>query len=341
MKRLIAGLALVTLIASGCQGTEGRSQGSEDVLRLGIFPNLTHAPGLVAVASGILEETLAPTTVDLKVFNSGKEAQTAILAGSLDATYIGPGPTATIYLKSKKVAVISGAVANGASFVVRKGAGITKPADLHGKKIAVPGIGNTQDIALRTWLADHGLKPREEDGDVGIVAVDNPQLPQTFRSGDVDAAWEPEPWPSLLIDQGLATEFVNETELWPDGEFVTTNLIASTTYMDAHPDVIAKLVEANVEAIQLMAEDPAEAKRLANEQLEEVGAATLPPDVLDTAWDALEFTWDPLADSLEQTAENAHGLGVLEEDPAGLTGLYRLNDLNAVLRDLGLEEVAA
>jgi NitT/TauT family transport system substrate-binding protein len=341
MKRLAAALAVLVLVAAGCRGTEGRAQGSENVLRLGIFPNLTHAPGLVALASGILEETLAPTTVDLRVFNSGKEAQTAILAGSLDATYIGPGPTATLYLKSKKIAVISGAVANGASFVVRTGSGITKPADLHGKKIAVPGIGNTQDIALRTWLAEHGLKPREEGGDVGILAVDNPQLPQAFRSGDIDAAWEPEPWPSLLVDQGLATEFLNETELWPNGEFVTTNLIASTTYMDAHPEVIAKLVEANVKAIQLMEDDPDEAKRLANEQLAEVGAATLPANVLDTAWDALHFTWEPLADSLTQTAENAHALGILEEDPAGLEGLYRLADLHDVLNQLGLEEVDA
>jgi NitT/TauT family transport system substrate-binding protein len=344
VRRLMVLTVVVGLLTSACASSATRARGSAEVLRLGIFPNLTHAPGFVALGEGIFDEVLAPTKVETTVFNSGTDAGNALLGGSIDATYIGPGPATSLFLESDGgVAVVSGAVSGGASFVVRKGAGIDGPEDLPGKKVAVPGIGNTQDIALRAWLEENGLKTNDEGGDVSVLEVDNPELPQLFEAGQLDAAWEPEPYPSLLVEQGLANVYVDEADLWPNGEFVTTHLLVSTTYMDAHPEIVGKLVEANVEAIRFLNESPDEAKATAQAQLIQAGAPSLDQVVVDAAWDKLTFTWDPIAASLEEGARNAFELGYIEQNPERILDLYRLEDLNAVLAEAGERpvEVAA
>ena len=177
MRKLMIGLAAVALLGAACASSEQKAQGSDDVLRLGIFPNLTHAPGYVALEEGMFEQTLPGIDVQVTYFNSGSDAGAAITSGSIDATYIGPGPATALYLQPESnVAIVSGVTSGGASFVVRKGSGITSPADLAGKKIAVPGFGNTQDVALRTWLHEQGLEANDAGGEVDVLAIDNPEL---------------------------------------------------------------------------------------------------------------------------------------------------------------------
>jgi NitT/TauT family transport system substrate-binding protein len=280
--------------------------------------------------------------VETTVFNSGTDAGNALLAGWIDATYIGPGPATSLFLESDGgVAVVSGAVSGGASFVVRTGTGINGPQDLPGKKIAVPGIGNTQDIALRTWLEEEGLTTNDEGGEVSVLEVDNPELPQLFQAGELDGAWEPEPYPSLLVEEGLAEVYIDEADLWPGGEFVTTHLLVNTTYMEEHPEVVRRLVDANVQAIQFLNENPDEAKASAQAELIKAGAPSLDQAVVDSAWEKLSFTWDPVASSLEVGAQNAFDLGYLEENPSNIMDLYRIDDLNAILEEQGEQTVEA
>jgi NitT/TauT family transport system substrate-binding protein len=335
MRRLPAAALAAALLASGCVGSVARARGTESVLRLGVFRTLTHAPAYVGLGTGIFERALAPTKVEVTYFNSGSDAGTALLAGSIDATYIGPGPTAALYVRSGKVAVVSGAVAGGAAFVVRTGSGITRPADLRGRRIAVPAFGNTQDIALRTWMHDHGLRARDEDGDVGVVSLENAELVESFRRGNVDGAWVPEPWPSLLISEHLATPFLDERTLWP-GPFVTTNLLVSTIYREAHAGVVERLVRANVEAIRSIHEDPVAAREVVRRELAKAGAPALSASVLARAWTHLRFTWDPLASSLREIASRAGQLGYLDLAGSDILGLYRLQELNTVLDEQGL-----
>lgn len=335
MRRAVPVLAIVTLVASACASSEAKLRGSSDVLRLGMFPNLTHAPAYVGLEEGIFDEVLAPTRVEVSYFNSGSDAGTALQSGSIDATYIGPGPAIGLYVQEPgSVAVVSGVASGGASLVIRSGVEVSSAEDLAGKKIAVPGIGNTQDVALRTWLHEQDLGTNDEGGEVHVSAIDNTTLVQSFEAGDVDGAWEPEPWPSLLVAQGLAEPFLDESTLWPDGSFVTTHLVVNTAYMDAHPDVVRKLVQANVEAIELIAEDPARAKAAAQAGLIKAGAPSLDQAVVDAAWARLTFTWDPIASSLEKDAADAYALGYLEREPTGILDLYRLDDLNRILTGL-------
>lgn len=336
MRKLMIVSLAAGLLTSACSSSAERAKGEAGVLRLGIFPNLTHAPGYVALGEGIFDEVLTPTRVETTIFNSGTDAGEALLGGSIDATYIGPGPATSLFLQSEGgVSVVSGAVSGGASFVVRKGSGINEPEDLPGKKIAVPGFGNTQDIALRAWLEENGLKTNDEGGDVNVLEVDNPELPQSFQAGQLDGAWEPEPYPSLLVGEGLAEVYVDEADLWPDGQFVTTHLLVSNIYAEQHPAIVQKLVQANVQAIQLMNEDPDAAKATTQAELIKAGAPSLDQAVVDAAWDKLTFTWDPISSSLVVGAERSFELGYIEDNPSNILDLYRLEDLNAVLEEQG------
>jgi NitT/TauT family transport system substrate-binding protein len=337
MRKAFVAIAALALLAGACSSSEEKAQGSADVLRLGIFPNLTHAPGYIALEEDLFEETMPGVDVQVTYFNSGSDAGAAILSGSIDATYIGPGPATALYLQSDGgVAIVSGVTSGGASFVVRRGAGISSPEDLIGKKIAVPGFGNTQDVALRTWLHEQGLEANDAGGEVDVLEVDNPELLGLFEAGHLDGAWEPEPYPSLLLDAGVADLFVNEADLWPDGEFTTTVLLVNTTFMDAQPELVEGLVEANVMAIEEVETDPAGAKAAAQAGLIEAGAPSLDQAVVDEAWSKLTFTFDPVAPSLAQGAANAYALGFLEEQPTDLSALFRLDVLNKVLGDLQL-----
>jgi NitT/TauT family transport system substrate-binding protein len=337
MRKSVIGLAVIALVVVGCSSPAQKSEASDDVLRLGVFPNLTHAPGYVALEEGLFEETLPGVDVQVTYFNSGSDAGTAVISGSIDATYIGPGPAAALYLESRGgVAVVSGVTSGGASFVVRKGSGISSPDDLVGKKIAVPGFGNTQDVALRTWLHEQGLEANDAGGEVDVLEVDNPELLALFEAGHLDGAWEPEPYPSLLVASGVAEPFVDEAELWPDGRFTTTVLLANTDFMDSQPDLVKGLVEANLMAVELIEEDPDATKAAAQAGLVEAGAPSLDQAVIDEAWSKLTFTFDPIAPSLAQGAANAYALGFLDEQPVDLNRLFRLETLNDALAELQL-----
>lgn len=341
MKKALGALALVALVATGCASAAAKSKGSAGTLRLGVFPNLTHAPALVGLANGLLQKDLGSTKLKVVPFTSGSEASNALLAGSIDASYIGPGPTVSLFIKSGKVAVISGAAQGGASLVVRTGVTISSPADFAGKKIADPGIGNTQDVALRTWLHGNGLRAKDEGGNVTIVPLTkNSDSVQLMQQKQIDGAWLPEPYPSLLIAQGLAIRYLDEKTLWPGGRFVTTNLLVSSGYLSAHPDVVKNLVKGNVDSIRFIQQNASQAAGLANQELTTLGGKSLDPGVLQAAWSEITFSWDPVASSLVANAQHEQALGYIDSVPSNLTSIYKLSDLNSILTSIGQPAVS-
>jgi NitT/TauT family transport system substrate-binding protein len=337
--RVLAPWLALVVAASACAGTEARARGSADVLRLGVFPTLTHAPAHAAIGAGIFADELAPTRVEVRVFDSGTDAGVALLSGSIDASYMGPWPATSLFLKSGDVAVVSEVAVGGASLVTRSDAGIDGPDDLHGKRIAVPGVGNTQDIALRSWLHDHGLEATDEGGDVSITEVAAAQLLELFRADRLDGAWVPEPYPTYLAAEGVARVLVDEADLWPPDGFLTANLVVSTTYMDAHPDVVDRLVAANVAAIRFARSSPARARTITARRLVWAGAPAMDPSVLEASWAELAFAWEPVPAAMDQVARDAYDVGVLDDDPGSVRGIYRLDPLNRVLDDEGLPPV--
>jgi len=316
-------------------GVQGFAQ---TVVRVGAFPNITHAQAMVGKANGWFEKALGSgAKVEWTSFNAGPSAIEALFAGAIDLTYIGPNPTISGYLRSNGEAlrVVAGAASGGAALVVRNDSGINKPEDFHGKKVASPQLGNTQDVALRAWLKAHGLKPADKGGDVQVIPLANADQLTMFLQKQLDAAWAPEPWATRLIHEGNAHLFLDERDLWPQRQFVITNLIVSTKFLNAHPDLVKKWLAAHVEITDWINGHPAEAKTILNQQIQKETGKALAPAILDEAFGRLQITYDPVRSSLVTSAQSAYEAGFLGRQMPDLSRLYDLSLLNQVLADKG------
>ena len=299
-------------------------------LRLGYFPNVTHATAVYGDAAGTFAQALGDTELTTQQFNAGPSAVEALFAGALDATYIGPNPAINAFVKSngEAVRIVAGATSGGASLVVRPG--ITSAQDLRGTRIATPQTGGTQDIALRHYLDEHGYEvSRTGAGDVTVVAQENPVTLTAFQAGEVDGAWVPEPWATRLVLEGGGKVLVDERDLWPGGRFVTTHLIVRTDYLREHPQTVKALISGSVAANRALNDDPAAAREVVGTALAELTGKPLPPAVLEGAFAGITPTDDPIAASLATSAEHAFATGLVDE--ADLRGIYDLSLLREVL----------
>lgn len=335
---VVGAATLGTSAACGDDASDAGGDAGPVTLRLGYFPNITHAPALVGVEKGIFAQKLgSDVTLETKTFNAGPAAIEAVFSGALDATYIGPNPTVNAFSKSKgeAVRVISGAASGGVALVVKPE--ITSAEQLRGKKIATPQLGNTQDVALRFWLKEKGLQTTKEGGgDVKVIPQENAQTVETFGSGAIDGAWVPEPFVSRLLNAG-GKVLVDERDLWPDRKFVITNLLVSTKFLKAHPDVVKKLVEGQVAANEFVNSKPDEAQQAISEHIGKITGKPLDLKLIKQAWPTLEFTNDPIPASLKTGLDHAVAVGLTQ--PVDLNGLYDLTYLNEVLKAQGKSEV--
>lgn len=334
------GLAwVVMVVVVGCSAGAAPTT-APTAMHLGYFPNITHAAAIAGVAKGYFQEAQqGASEVETLTFNAGPDAVTAILAGSLDASFVGPNPAINAFVKShgEAIRIVSGATSGGAFFVVRDG--INCAQDLRGRKIATPQLGNTQDVALRSWLTANGLiADTQGGGDVSILPQSNSQTLQTFQAGEIDGAWVPEPWATRMVTEGGAHVLVDERDLWPDGQYVTTLLMVRTDFLQQHRDVVKHLIEGLLKATDYVNDQPADAQVTVGTQLTQLTGTLLPGGVLGSAWGNLTFTLDPIAGSLQKSADQAAALGFL--DSSDLTGIFDLSVLNEVLSEAGRPTVA-
>ncbi len=335
MKRYaIAAIAAAGIFATACGQAVSSAAPSDDqplTIRLGYFPNLTHAPALVGVKKGFFASALGSSvTLETHTFNAGGDAVTAILSNSIDASFVGPSPTTNAFVQShgEAVRVIAGSTSGGALLVVKPS--INSIAALKGRKIADPQLGATQDVALRWFLKSNGLTTDTAGGgDVSILPQDNAQTLTAFKQGQIDGAWVPEPWASRLVIEGRGKVLVDERDLWPQGKFVTTNLIVRTDFLQAHPKRVKALLEGLYEAVAYINSNPADAQTLTNAAVGDITGKQLASGVVSAAWPHLAFTLDPLAATLKTSADHAHSVGLLAS--VNLAGLYDLSLLNQVL----------
>ncbi len=332
--RKAATIALVVLSFFAVPAAWGQQK--QVVLRVGYFPNITHAQALVGRAVGQFEKALGQgVQVEWKAFNAGPAAIEALFANAIDLSYVGPNPAVTGYVRSQgeAVRVIAGAASGGASLVVRQGAGIEKASDFHGKRVATPQQANTQDVALRSWLRANGLKPREKGGDVQVIPISNADQLSLFLKGQLDAAWAPEPWAARLVHEGGGRIFLDERDLWPNHEFVITNVIIRPKYLQERPEVVKNFLRAHVELTDWINKNPAQAKQIMNQELQKETGKPLAREVLDDAFSRMQVTCDPIRSSLLKSTQQAFEEGFLGRTQPDLSGLYDLTLLNDVLRE--------
>ncbi|MEV7724998.1 aliphatic sulfonate ABC transporter substrate-binding protein [Streptomyces sp. NPDC101733] len=326
--------------ASPAAAADGAKKLSASEVRIGYFPNLTHATALVGLQEGLIEKELNGTKVKPQSFNAGPSEIEALNGGSLDIGFIGPSPSINGYVKSKgsNLRIISGSASGGVKLVVNPDK-IKTLDDLKGKKIATPQKGNTQDVAFLNWIAEKGWKvdPESGKGDVSVVRTDNKVTPDAFKQGSIDGAWVPEPTASKLVSDG-GSVLLDETALWPDKKFVITNIIVSQKFLKEHADVVEAVLKGTVKTNEWINANPDKAKASANAKLAADSGKPLDAKVIDPAWTSILVTDDPLASTLKTESDWAVKAKLIEQPD--LAGIYDLSLLNKVLKAAGKPEVS-
>ena len=329
-------VALTTL--SGCSRAEDSApaagpSGPAAELRLGYFPNITHAPALIGVDKGFFAQELGNTKLTTQTFNAGPDEVNALLGGSLDAAFIGSSPAINAFAKSNGEAVrlVAGSTSAGAQLVTAPG--ITSPQQLKGKTIATPQLGNTQDVSLKKWLGQQKLEIGQGPDKVTVQNIDNPRTLDLFKQGKVAGGWLPEPWSSRLVDAG-AKVLVDEKSLWPDGKFPTTVLIVRTQFLTEHPDTVTALLRGEQKAIEFTNGQRAQAETVANDAIKKLTNSALTPAVLNRSFSELQFDNDPLAATFPQLAKDSVTAGAASTE-ANLQGFLDVTALNTVRQAAG------
>jgi NitT/TauT family transport system substrate-binding protein len=313
MERRFLILALIAAaLAPACRSSDPHASDGRRIFRLGYMPNVTHAPALWGLESGAFAAALGPSVVlEARAFNAGPAVIEAVFSGDLDAAWVGPNPAINGFQRShgKALRVIAFSVANGAQLVVQPQ--IRSAEDLAHRKLASPALGNTQDVALRSWLSRQGIQSE-------VLPVANPEALLLFGRGDIAGAWLPEPWASRLVLEQKGVVLVDERDLWPARVFPTSVLIASSAAIAKRRDLVQKIVDANAQAVRALAGKDAR-DQVTNRLAKELGKK-LAGKVLDRAFAGLVFSTDPLDAELRRAAADAHRLGMLET--ADVEGIF-------------------
>ena len=336
-----AGAVVVgALLLAGC-GSSGSGSGSSSssgaaiapvTVRLGLLANITHASALVGIQQGFFSKNLGSSgKLTTTVYNSGTQETTAILAGQLDAAYVGPNPAINAFQKSGGTAIkiISGAATGGASVVVKPG--ITSASGLKGKVVDTPSLGNTQDVAVRYWLKQNGLATTTTGGGDVTIKPTNPNSAAVlqFQSGQIAGASEPSPYDVEMVQDGGKVLFTEPG--------VTTVLVVTQAFLKAHPAIVSDLLKGQIEANDYIAKDPAAAQSAANKELAALSGKGIKSSVLPDAFKEISFTNDPDASSLSTDAQQAEAVGLLKS--TNLNGIFDLGPLNQLLQAAGESQV--
>jgi NitT/TauT family transport system substrate-binding protein len=166
-------------------------------------------------------------------------------------------------------------------------------------------------------------------GDVSIVPQDNATTLASFQAGSIDGAWVPEPWATRLVSEGGGKILVNEASQWPKGEFVTTQVIVRTAFLNDHPDAVKRFLQGQVAANAYIAQNPEKAQLLVAQGILEITAKAISPALVASSFKSVRFTNDPIASSLRTGTKNAEKIGLLKS--VDLKGIYDLKPLNQVL----------
>ncbi len=335
-------LALVAIVtACGTSAGNASPAPQAKAVRVAYFPNITHVQPLVGLRNGVFQKELGSVEIQSKVFNAGPSEIEALFAGEIDIGYTGPSPAVNGYIQSRGQAlrVVAGAVGGGASLVVRSDSGINGPKDLAGKRVASPQLGNTQDIALRSYLLQNGLKPKEQGGSVEVIPISNPDILSLFLRKELDGAWVPEPWATRLAKEAGGRVFLDEKDLWPGGKFATTVVIVRKAFLDQQPELVRRWLKAHVEVTRWVNEHPQEARGIVQAEIARLTGAKLDDQTMAGAYSKLSVSYEPLTDTVRTAADRAFALGFLGSAKPNLDTLFDFVPLDQVLPDLKLSPV--
>ena len=329
----VVGIILLSVLGISLSSSETTH---ENKLRIAYFPNIGHAIPVVGIENGLFAEYLGDdVTIETRVFDSGPQAIEALFANSVDVAYVGPGPAINGFLNSENnnIKILAGAASGGASFIVHPDSEINIASDFAGKKIAAPQIGNTQDVSLRHYLSENGLKPAEKGGSVVVYNIANPDIYTLFVKGEIDGAWVAEPWATILESELNGERLFHEEELWPNEEFASVLLIGNIDYVDKNKTLLGDFIRAHHETVIWIQTNPKDTRIVFNDFLDSHFGQSLSDDVVDVALSNILITADPKPASVFSFAEKADTLGYLGRNGYDLSELFYSFDTNSIPED--------
>lgn len=324
-KAILAGIGIVLVAIAVGLVTNSGSETNNETLRVAFFPNIGHAIPVVGMERDTFEDNLGnATTIETKLFDSGPQVIESLYANSIDIAYVGPGPAINGFLKSENrdVVILSGAASGGASFIVHPDSEIISVEDFAGKRIAAPQIGNSQDVSLRNYLSENGLKSYEKGGSVIVLNIPNPDIYTLFTKGEIDGAWVPEPWATILVQELGGERLFFEEELWPQEKFASVLLIGRQEYVQNNPEIISNWLESHEQTVNWINQNPQETRIIFNDFMQNHMGQSLSDSVIDEALGNLEITTDPVDESIYTFAARADSLGYLGRDGYSLDGIF-------------------
>jgi len=292
---IVITLGIVAVIAIAVIATIGGSldQSSQSKIRVAFFPSIGHAVPIVGIENGIFEKGIGEQIkIETKLFDSGPQVIESIFASSIDVAYVGPGPVINGFLKSygKDIRILAGAASGGASFIIQPDSGLDSIENFDGKRIASPQISNSQDVSLRYYLASNDLKPVEKGGTVFVLNISNPDIYTLFAKGDIDGAWVPEPWATMLVQDLDGVRLFNEEKLWPNEQFASVLLIARTDYLENNHELVQNWLKSHKETVAWINSNPDQSKSIFESFLKKHMGKSLPTKIIDEAFSNLTIT---------------------------------------------------
>jgi len=323
----IVAVAIAIIVGLG----SGQEQSNQDQIRVAFFPSIGHAAPIVGIENGIFQNGIGEEIeIETKIFDSGPQVIESIFSSSIDVAYVGPGPVINGFLKSNgnDVKILAGAASGGASFIVQPDSGLDSIENFDGKRIASPQISNSQDVSLRHYLTSNNLQPVEKGGTVFVLNISNPDIYTLFTKGEIDGAWVPEPWATMLVEELDGVRLFNEEKLWPNEEFASVLLIARTDYLENNPELVKNWLKSHEETVTWINSNPDKSKSIFDDFLKKHMGKSLPTKIIDESFSNLTITSDPIKNSVLTFAERADSLGYLGRTGYNLDGIFYQPDLN-------------
>ena len=317
------GLSAIVLMVAVLNSTSTDNSGNE--IRVAFFPSISHVVPIVGIENNIFQENLTEQKIiEVKIFDSGPQVIESLFAKSIDLAYVGPGPIINGFLKSngQDLKILAGAANGGASFIIQKDSGLDSIENFQGKRIASPQISNTQDVSLRHYLSTHGLEPVEKGGTVFVINISNPDIYTLFAKGDIDGAWVPEPWATILVEELGGVRLFNESQFWPEKQISSVLLIGRTNFIEQNPETVEKWILSNQKTAEWINSNPDKTKMIYNEFMQDYMGKTFSKKIVDESFSNLEITSDPIKNSVLTFAERADSLGYLGRSGYNLDGLF-------------------
>jgi len=284
-------------------------------VKIGIFKNVTHASGYIALEKGYFQEELGEhVKIEVQAFDNGSDFSTALATNQIDFGFVGPGPATNQYVKSGNFRVISGSANGGAVLVAGKDSGVNSVKDLVGKVIAIPTKGSTNEISLRLLLEQEGVEITTDKSGAQLVARAPSDTLVALRQNEVHATLIPEPWGTQIEQEGIGKVIVPWDQIPPNnGNYPLVIMTASDKFLSEHRDLAVAAVKANLRAIEFIKSNPDESYELINKRLSELSGKGLDVELIKAALTHMSLNSELSQEAIEEMAHVSINAGYIKD----------------------------